>query len=224
MIFGKYEKETVSFLKKEIKPDMTVLDIGAHIGYFTRILAKLVGPNGLVLAFEPEEENFKMLRDNTAHLRNVKAYKLAVSNKAGAIDFYLSGGRSGNHSSVAGVVPDQKKITVSSVVLDYFLEKEKISKVDFIKMDIEGGEPKALDGMKVILLNNENIVLMSEFAPAWLKAAGTEPLDYLQNFKSLNFKVFAILNNGLLPFAPENEAEMRAAMHSYFINIYCRRN
>ncbi|KKT29432.1 MAG: Methyltransferase FkbM family [Candidatus Azambacteria bacterium GW2011_GWC2_45_7b] len=223
MLLWRYEPETVDFFKKNVKPGMTVVDIGAHIGYFARVLSKLVGRAGAVYAFEPDEANFKMLKSNTEHLKNVKTYQLAVSDRRGSVDFYLSGGRSGNHSTIAGVVLDQKKVTVEAVDLDSFFVDAKIQRVDFIKMDIEGGEPAALAGMKNVILKSGNIILVSEFAPAWLRKAGVEPLNYLNNLRALGFEISADRGGEILPFNP-TESEMQKLAPSYFTNIYCNRH
>ena len=164
-----------------------------------------------------------MLKSNTEHLKNVKTYQLAVSDRRGSVDFYLSGGRSGNHSTIAGVVLDQKKVTVEAVDLDSFFVDAKIQRVDFIKMDIEGGEPAALAGMKNVILKSGNIILVSEFAPAWLRKAGVEPLNYLNNLRALGFEISADRGGEILPFNP-TESEMQKLAPSYFTNIYCNRH
>lgn len=224
MVFGKYEKETVDFFKKNAKPNMVVLDIGAHIGYFTRLVSKFVGSDGKIYAFEPDEENFRLLKKNTAHLKNVKAFKLAITDKKEIRDFYLSQSRTGNHSLIAGVVPNQIKITVIASDLDSILKQEGEKKVNFIKMDIEGGEPFAIEGMKNILAQNKNIALVSEFAPAWLQKAGVQPLEYLEKLRALGFEILAVFDGKFKLFKPQDEVEMKKIMPSYFINIYCRRS
>ena len=70
MLFHNYEKETTELFKKIIKPGMTVIDIGAHIGYFTRLFSKLVGEKGKVFAFEADPINFSFLKRNTFHLND----------------------------------------------------------------------------------------------------------------------------------------------------------
>ena len=88
MLWGLYEKETYDLFQTVIKPDMVIIDIGAHIGYFTRRFAKLAGKTGRVLAFEADRENFELLKKNTSRLKNTRLFPLAISDHSGSIDFY----------------------------------------------------------------------------------------------------------------------------------------
>ena len=65
------------------------LDIGAHIGYYTRVLGKLAGAGGAVYAFEPSLENFRLLEKNCAKTVNAKLHNLAVGDKTGEINLYV---------------------------------------------------------------------------------------------------------------------------------------
>ena len=116
------------------------------------------------------------------------------------------------------------KLTVPADSLDSIVAEAGLSRVDFIKMDIEGGEPKALFGMRKTLAENPAIILVTEFAPEWLRAGGMEPLRFLETLKDFGFTMYAIVGGSLLPFNPKTEDEMRAAMPTYFMNILCKRS
>jgi len=223
MLLWRYEPETVDFFKKNVKPGMTVVDIGAHIGYFARVLSKLVGRAGAVYAFEPDEANFKMLKSNTEHLKNVKTYQLAVSDRRGSVDFYLSGGRSGNHSTIAGVVLDQKKVTVEAVDLDSFFVDAKIQRVDFIKMDIEGAEGQAIQGMFNLLKKNKTVKIVTEFLPIALKISGIEPIEYLKMLIEHGFKLYHIneQKNRIEPVDIPKLLETYTPEKGNFTNLLC---
>ncbi len=230
MLLERYESDSVSLMRKIIKPGMVVVDVGAHIGYFTRIFSKLTGGDGLVYAFEADPAIFQLLKKNTKHFRNTRLYQLAITDRAGTIDFYHSEEKSGCGSvlPIAPVEFRRRKIQASANSLDAILAKEGVTRVDFIKMDIEGGEPTALRGMRKILEKNQNILLIIEFNPEWLRAGDIAPLDFLRELKQLGFKVFGILNGQVAPFDPKNEQEMKKIVPPYgkipgFINIYCRR-
>tara|TARA_B110000483_G_scaffold83316_1_gene103422 strand:- start:1158 stop:1640 length:483 start_codon:yes stop_codon:yes gene_type:complete len=134
-----------------------VLDIGANIGAHTIVIAKLV-TEGMVYAFEPDNSNYKKLNTNIAlnGFNNVKIVKSGIFHKPDYLDFFSSkthgnfdGNKSLHKSSLTcmGLSNDEIqscKIEVTSI--DIFVEKEKI-KPDFIKIDIEGNELKALKGM-----------------------------------------------------------------------------
>ena len=232
MLWELYEPETVALCKKIIKPGMIVVDVGAHIGYFTRIFSKLVSPNGLVLAFEADPENFGLLKKNTKHLSNVRRFPLALSDKEGLIDFYHCLEKAGCHSILPNIPVKftTKKISVPANTLDAILAQEHISCIDFIKIDIEGGEYKAIQGMKNNLENSGPLALIVEFAPAWVSASGIEPLQFLQKLRGYGFELYAITQKGLRHFIPTT-AESYApfippphidgSAYNQFVNLYC---
>ena len=187
MLSGRYEADTVEEFKKIIKPGMTVIDIGAHVGYFTRLFSRLVGKRGVVIAFEADINNYNLLNKNTHLKSNVKNYHVAVADKNGTVDFFKTVDKTGSHSLVASETrPD--KITVSAQTLDDFLAEKAISQVDIIKMDIEGGEPLALKGMTDTLSNNKNIKMIMEFSPENISESGAEPKVLLDDLSRLGFK------------------------------------
>src|SRR5947209_14094504 len=92
MILGRYETEVVQWFEQTIKPGMNVLDLGAHVGFYTLLSAKLVGASGKVYAFEPEPENFAVLSSNVerAQYRNVRLVHKAITDRIGTIDLFIS--------------------------------------------------------------------------------------------------------------------------------------
>lgn len=225
-LFWRYEKETTDLFKKIVRPGMVVVDIGAHIGYYSRIFSRLVGKEGVVYAFEADPENFELLERNTKHLYGVKRYPIAISDRPGTVSFYHCEGKSGLHSLVANIPPGNvsiRKISVPTSDLDSILSKEGVKKVDLIKMDIEGWESTALEGMLEILKNNRPIQLVFEFAPSWLSAAGTMPAKFLEKIASLGFNIFVVTPDGLQDFYTHKTSDLKNLPWDYFINIYCRR-
>lgn len=101
MLIGTYEKETVRLIKKMVRPGMTVIDGGAHAGYFTRLLSNLVGPLGRVLAFEIHPDTLKLLRHNTRSLANVEIISAALGPSDGIATLYESIALSSGHSATA---------------------------------------------------------------------------------------------------------------------------
>lgn len=232
MLFGFYEPETIALFKKIVKPGMTVMDIGAHIGYYARTASNLAGTSGAVYAFEADPENFALLQKNTGRLKNVKIWQLAITDKTGAIDFYHYDEKSGIGSLLPNVPLDFKKtkISVEASDLDSFFEKLGVAKIDLIKMDIEGGEYAALGGMKKILSANQDLALIIEFAPAWVTAAGVTPLNFLNFIESFGFRIFVISKNGLSKLSPATNEESYKKFipkssdgtnFGEFVNLYC---
>lgn len=194
MLFNLYERDTTVLFKKIIKPGMIVMDIGAHIGYYTRLFSKLVGPKGMVYAFEADSNNYKLLQENTSGRKNIRLYNKAITNKVGFIDFYKINGSTGCHSVIAS--ENSEKITVLATTLDGFIRKNNIDRIDIIKIDIEGGETLAFAGMKELFSGEHNFSMVSEWNPAALESAGVFPLGFIRHMQENGFKVLQILPCG----------------------------
>lgn len=224
MLWKLYEQETVALFKKIIKPGMTIVDVGAHIGYFTRIFSRLADKNGIVYALEADPENFRLLKKNTARFKNVRLFQLAVSDRAGETNFYRSE-KSGCHSIIN--LPQNKEIImVPTANLDNLLmDTKNAQKIDLIKMDIEGGEMTALKGMVKILNSNPNIALVIEFNPECLKMANITPTDFIKTLSNFKFKIFSVQPNGLNAINPQETApEKYLSTGAAFVNLFCIRN
>jgi FkbM family methyltransferase len=222
MFLENYEKNTVLYFKKNIKSGMIIVDIGAHIGYYTLLFSKLVGPNGKVYAFEPDPDNFDILQKNTSDLKNVEIFKIALSDIEGKISFYKIYESTGCHSIV---LPEAKaeKIIVDSITLDSFLDYKKISDLDFIKIDIEGGEPFALKGMKKTIANSSKIKIISEFNPEAIHQSNKDPIEFLNDIRKNNLETYTIGAKGDIKiFEDIKQISFYKAKEKY-TNILCKK-
>ena len=146
-LFEYYEIETTRFFKKNMKKGMVVVDAGANDGYFTRMFSRLVGSTGTVYAFEPDQEAFELLVENTKHLKNVKAYPYAVSDEDGEATWYHVIGAQECHSLTPYDEADNKKPTEKRIVKTITLDSFIPEKIDMMKIDVEGSEDKVFKGM-----------------------------------------------------------------------------
>lgn len=132
---------------------MKVMEIGANKGVTTVAIARKVGPNGRVYAFEPVPEYYASLKKNLSlnGVENVKTYRLAVGNRSGQVKFYKHGGGS-------GIIPQgqAEKFLVKTITVDAFLDldSEGVKKIDLINMDCEGSELLVLRGAQKTLRAN----------------------------------------------------------------------
>ena len=190
---GNFEPVETEIVKKEIKENDIILDIGANIGYYSLIFAQLTGKSGKVYSFEPDPTNFEILKKNILVNKheNVILENKAVSNKEGNLKLYLSTENNGMHR----IYPSKwckESIDINSIKIDNYFNKNQ--KIDFIKLDIEGAEYDALLGMESIIQNNENIVIFIEFVPTSLEEHGTNPEKVIDFFINHKFKIFKINN------------------------------
>ena len=147
--YGTWEPEVVGVITQNVRPGMVALDIGAHSGYYTLMLSKLVGAKGRVIAFEPLPPNFRILQENVELNRatNVQRQQQAVGERSGEGILIVPDPMD---SLVAGpmIAADPRGIMrVPTVSLDDFLFEHGTS-VDFVKMDVEGAEGDILRGAR----------------------------------------------------------------------------
>lgn len=184
-VLGSYEPDLVRYLKKILRPGMTCIDAGANVGYFTLLMARSVGFEGRVISFEPTDYVFDLLKRNIGLnvFKHVVAEQLALFSHNGTIEFregppsyevYNSAGTithpsAGNQAFTSRSVP--------CVTLDHYLKTRHISKVDVIKLDVEGAELPVLKGMEITLEANPNAILIVELAEQTTRGFGYSAKD-----------------------------------------------
>jgi FkbM family methyltransferase len=206
--YGTYEPEETRVFRSKCRPGDTVIDVGANVGWYTIIASKFVGNNGRVIAFEPEPENFAILKRNVLAngCDNVTLEQKALSNAAGELTLYLDEANKGRHSTVLDW--KGKTIKVEALRLDDYLEN-RFKKVDFVKIDVEGAEPMVLEGMKRAVESNPAIRLVVEFAPERWVAAGHQPEQFLDDLIKQGFLIYIIDEAGR-QLVPTTSAELLA--------------
>jgi FkbM family methyltransferase len=192
-INGVHEKFETDLVKQEIKKGDVVIDIGANIGYYTLIFAKLVGDTGKVFAFEPDPTNFELLRKNIEvnGYKNVTLKQKALSDKEGKVVLTLIKQNTASHHISSEQQAPKNSIQVDTITADdYFKNFEH--KIDFIKMDVEGAESKVLSGMTNLLKNNVDLKMMVEYNPDAIRNMGLEPASYLELLVTNGFRIMDI--------------------------------
>jgi FkbM family methyltransferase len=175
---GAYERSLVRMLKFFLKPGMVFLDLGANIGYFSAIAAALVGRGGRVFAFEPSPHCFARLQRNLCSFEQAVICNSAASDRTGHSWFYLHTKENGWGSSFTD--PDlAERIQVKTIRLDDWAREAAIQRLDFLKIDIEGGEYAALLGAQTLLERFRPIVI-AELNSACLSRDQRTPDDVLR--------------------------------------------
>ncbi len=160
LAYIKYEPHVCEVIQDIVKPGWMVIDVGAHIGYFSLLLAKCVGLNGRVFAFEPLPSNVALLRENIA-LNNyesiVRVEAQAVADASGIVSLH-----DGPTTSEASIMwyEENTEHAVPAVSLDDYFRPLGFPHVDFLKVDVEGAESLVIAGMETIISQSEPIFLL----------------------------------------------------------------
>ncbi len=215
---NKEEKFEIELIKKTLKKHDNVVDIGANIGFYTTIFSQLISKNGCVYAFEPDKDNFEKLKKNIQYLKNVVLENKAVSNQSGMIQLYQSKLNVDHRTYPSNSAV--RSIDIECVSLDdYFRKNERIH---FIKMDIQGYEPFALQGMINVLTYNDKLKLISEFWPHGLIKAGYSAIDYFYQLKKFFPAIYLIDKNELRELNEEIISTLKVSESDYY-NIFASR-
>jgi len=206
---GSFEKAERAFVQKFLRPGMVVLDIGAYCGLYTLTASKKVGPKGRVIAFEPSSYQMRRLRWHLVLNRavNVTTEKLALGNTEGQSAFFIAPGGFAGFSSLrapsaidAPVSPARVNVTT----LDAYLARKNVARVDFIKIDVEGGELDVFKGASNLLRREPRPVILSELEDRRTEAWGHKAKDAAVFLQGLGFRWFRPLPNGSLTRIPDD--------------------
>jgi len=171
------------YVKRIFVPEKgeVIFDVGAHIGIYTLRSAKMVGKEGLVVSFEPDEENFHLLRKNVEinGFKNVKLIKGALGKKNEVRAFYMAvDPLYSSFLPFRPLVDTREKRKAQAFALDDIVEKLKVNIIDWIKIDVEGSEMEVLEGGKKTF---ENVV-----SKVIIETDSEKALEFL---RQRNFKV-----------------------------------
>lgn len=184
------EKETMLLFKEVIRQNSIVVEVGGHIGFISLWFEYLTSPDGKVYVFEPGINNLPYIRKNVGSSGRITLIEKAVGSSVGMIDFYEDSLTGQNNSVVKDfegykqnaelsyVSSDINKTTVQITTLDTEL---KGTNIDFIKIDIEGGEFGAISGATEILADSQ---------PALMVEIQANEKELYQLFLKYNYELF----------------------------------
>ena len=177
---GWHEFFTSAIMDKFIKNGMTVLDVGAHLGWSSLYMACRVGPNGKVLAFEPSKVLAPYLKENISinEYQNIQVYDKALIEKDTDMDIAHSKIHSSSGSSKVACTTFDK----------FFYTNSSLDKIDFVKIDIEGFEMGCLIGMSAFLLSNKPLITV-EVHGSFLQEFGYTAKDVINFLEGFSYKI-----------------------------------
>jgi FkbM family methyltransferase len=220
LLTRRHELETIACLDKLARPGSIMLDVGAHVGYYSHRYAKILGQNGRIFAFEPHPRTFATLQRNLRRSPNVTPVQVALAETEGTAELhdYLMMSASGSlHYDESMVNLQNAQVTNTDIApriasafaaqtytvrtrpADAYLMEQGIRNVDLIKMDIEGAEISALRGMKKTIANSPDLVLVMEYNPQALRAFGHKPETAITEVLAMGFRRAQVIEgNGRL--------------------------
>jgi FkbM family methyltransferase len=175
-----YEPHVTQYLRARLREGGVFVDVGANIGYFSLLAASLVHARGRVIAFEARADNVDLLRRSAERnsFAQIDLHACAVAERASELAFHASGAVPSNGRIVREEEAASRQLPrVRAVALDDVLGNA--GRIDVVKLDIEGSEPRALEGMRD-LIPRHRPVLLSEFSPELIRlVSARDPGDYL---------------------------------------------
>jgi len=205
----------ISLLKRYIKPGDTVLDIGANIGFYTGLLSEITGPKGEVHAFEPDVTNYRHLAARIGTTPGVFINNKAVASRTEKLKIYTSKQLNVDHRTYKPDDYDQE-IEIDAIALDEYLSGKR---VNFVKMDIQGFEMSAAQGMRSVL-QQPSLYMLSEFWPYGMRKAGSSVLDYYRLLKGYGFYIYLIRDKALHELSEVEVQGFAGLPESTYMNIF----
>lgn len=201
-IKGIYDPNSMMVVKSMLPEGGVFIDVGASFGYFSIVATDAVGPNGRVIAIEPSSRDYARLVDNVLinNLGNVvTTHRIALSDKKGsALLSIATEERSalntlGDEFSFKGVDRIDKE-EIETISLDEFLETNPVDRVDFIKLDIEGSELKALLGARKTIERFKPALMLGVNENA-LRASGTDHDKIQMTLTDMKYRAYKLVEN-----------------------------
>jgi FkbM family methyltransferase len=160
-IYGNWEPVATQAILSHAQPGMCAFDIGAHLGYYSLLLAKCVGPVGRVVSFEAAPENFSTLQRNILinNLENVELINLAAYSESRMIGMSVSPTDAGSGDWSISRRANGDSIQVQTISIDQFCEANQVLP-DFLKIDVEGAEHDVLMGGRETIGRNQPTMLI----------------------------------------------------------------
>jgi FkbM family methyltransferase len=179
-----------------LRPGDCVIDIGANVGYYTVVAAKLVSPGGCVHAFEASPQVVAGLVANAAlnPSANIHVHTQAVTDRCGEIEFYTAAANRTGYSSIRDLGGQTAAVaTVPTISLDSILDELPATRL--VKIDVEGAELLVLKGMHRLLERDRPYVIF-EIDDGFLRELGASAREQCAYLENLGYELHRIVARG----------------------------
>ncbi|QFR94846.1 FkbM family methyltransferase [Streptomyces tsukubensis] len=208
-LFGEWEPHLTHWLRNRLRPGDTFVDVGANIGYFSVLAARLVGPSGRVVAVEASPEFHRRLLQH-ARLNgcdNIRAVNTAVADSRRTLTFVLASSRNmGANSIVPYEGPAESTFEAEALPLADVLRPEEIADARVIKIDVEGAEGSAMRGLLPVLDRlRPDAEITVEVTPQRMALLGDRVEELLDEMRARGFHMYRLAND----YTPESYVAAR---------------
>jgi FkbM family methyltransferase len=215
---GRFEPNEMYAMARLIGPGMCVVDAGANEGIFTLMAGKLVGREGTVHAFEPSPRERERLLANVAanRLSNVTVHPEALGRAPGNAVLHVAVAEHPGHNTIGGFAYSDTasaySVEVEVTTLDQIAEANKLTRLDLLKIDVEGSETAALQGAREVLRRFRPIIV-AEAQEASLRQLGSSVSELLRLLREQDYEVKV--------FGPSGTAETLVDDRPTGTNLLC---
>jgi FkbM family methyltransferase len=174
-LFG-YDDDARRFIRDKLQPGNTFLDVGANVGFYTLLAARLVGDRGRVFAIEPNPKTFLRLKETIEAngITNVRALNLGLGRERGRLTLFTN--PVGDNDTATMVTHDGlASVPVEVFTLDEIAAAHQIERIDYLKIDVDGFEPDVFAGAEGLLKDRKIKCIQAEFCDYWLRRNGSSP-------------------------------------------------
>ena len=195
LVGGYYEQIELDVFDRMCRTSLVVVDVGANVGLFSCLAAARIRDGGRVVAFEPIPANLGYLRrniDQNGYSDRVQIEARAVGEHVGTVDIFMVKGSIGTHSvSARNAANSTESVCVPTTSLDTYAEENALTRIDALKVDVEGYEGHVLRGATAVLKRHRPSLFV-EFVPAHLSNCGFEPRELIDIVLSTYGDVFLV--------------------------------
>ena len=204
-----YEPDVGQAMLRIVRPGDTAIDVGANVGFFTCLMGAVVGPEGRVVACEPDPDNLSTLARNIAlsDLHNVTLVTMPVTDVVGEVDFHFnSDGADGHALWDPALFPGNLRSIatprirhIAATTLDAEVLSLGLASPRLIKIDVEGAEHRVLQGAAGLLRGCRVPFVVAELHPFGLDLLGSSQMELRGFMAGFGYDTFALYYSGALP-------------------------
>ena len=219
--FGEYEKDETEFVINFLRQNDTILDVGAHIGWYTINIGKTF-PKANIYCFEPVSDTYVYLKRNIGYnnINNVKAYNFGLYNENKEMEFYYFRRGSALASPVDLLERNSNKIHGQVKTLDSLVENGVINRsIDFLKIDVEGCEFAVLRGGESVIRESKPMIMI-ELVELWARKFRYSVNDVRIFLETLGYRCFQISEKKLVEICEINTEDTNENYNFFFFQIF----